>query len=387
MGPVASIRKRTSSAGETTYAVLFRVGQRQMSRTFSAAPKPHPPEKYAADFMALVDILGADKALATLAAKKDDGLTVNQLADRFFEWKAGDVTARTLADYRRDYDNWIRKPLGTRMADSIDELDVQRLVDDMRKKLEPKSVADRHMLLFSMFKFGSARTRRLVSHNPCTETQLPKRVKKPAKGVTLTEYHAIITAAAKVDPDAADLIEFMAGTGWRWSEAAALRAGNVEQYVEDGVTHTSAVMTAVFRKDAAQRQTLALDTAKSAAGFRRSRLSPRVAQMVVRRCAGLGPDELVFTNSAGRKWYQQNFLSRTWTAILDRAGLERRVTPHALRHSHVAMLDRAGVSLPEIQRRIGHESITTTIGVYGGMIDQIDDDALAAIDRMLEPPT
>jgi hypothetical protein len=147
------------------------------------------PEKHAADFAGLVDILGPEKALATLAAREDDGLTVDQLAERFFEWKAGDVTERTLADYT----NWIKRDLGWRMAESIDELDVQRLVDEMRKRLEPKSIADRHMLLFSMFKFGSARTRRLVSHNPCTETQLPKRLKKPAKGVTLTEYHAIIT--------------------------------------------------------------------------------------------------------------------------------------------------------------------------------------------------
>jgi integrase len=358
-----------------------------MAKTSDSAPRPHALENYAADYKALVDILGADRALATLAAAEDGGLTVDQLAERFFDWKAGDVTPRTLADYRRDYDNWTRPALGSRLADSVDELDVQRLVDEMRQRLEPKSVADRHMLLFSMFKFGSTKTRRLVGHNPCLETQLPKRTKKPVKGATLAEYHAIITAARAVDPDAADLIEFIAGTGWRWSEAAALRVGNVEQYEEDGVTHTSAVMTAVFRKDAAQRQIRTDDAAKSDAGFRRSRLSPRVARMVERRCVGRGPAELMFTNAAGRKWYQQNFLSRTWTAILDRAGLERRVTPHALRHSHVAMLDRAKASMPEIQRRIGHENIQTTIGTYGGMIDQIGDEALVAIDRMLEPPS
>jgi len=65
---------------------------------------------------------------------------------------------------------------------SIDESDVQRLVDHMAGRLSPKSVGDRYMLLHSMFQFGKAKSRGLVSHNPCFETALPKRVRKPPKG-------------------------------------------------------------------------------------------------------------------------------------------------------------------------------------------------------------
>jgi hypothetical protein len=43
---------------------------------------------------------------------------------------------------------------------------------------------------------------------------------------------------------------------------------------------------------------------------------------------------------------------------------------------HVAVLAAAGVPMQEIQRRIGHENISTTIGVYGGMIGDISDDSL-----------
>ncbi|MCA0329475.1 MAG: tyrosine-type recombinase/integrase [Actinobacteria bacterium] len=38
---------------------------------------------------------------------------------------------------------------------------------------------------------------------------------------------------------------------------------------------------------------------------------------------------------------------------------------HDLRHSHASWLIAAGVPLPVIQRRLGHESIQTTVDVYG----------------------
>jgi hypothetical protein len=45
---------------------------------------------------------------------------------------------------------------------------------------------------------------------------------------------------------------------------------------------------------------------------------------------------------------------------------------------HVAVLVASGAQMPEIQRRIGHESIKTTIDVYGGMIGGLSDSSLAS---------
>lgn len=376
---MASIRERPSTTGEPAWAVLYRHQTKQRSMTFES-------EKSAVNFKKLIDVLGPDRALATLEAAEKNGPTVDELAETFFEWKGRDITPRTMADYRRDYANWIRPRLGHRYANSVDERDVQQLVDAMASQLEPKSVADRHMIMHSMFKFGVAKSRRLVDHNPCLETQLPTRKKKPPKGVTLKEWQALHSAAKEVEPDAADLIMFIAATGWRWSEAAALTVGSVEEYANDA--DPSAERMYVSMRAVMRNAQVVDDAAKSGAGFRRIKLPATAADVVRRRMVGKGPGDLVFTNAAGRKWYQQNFLNRTWTRIVEASKLDRRPTPHMLRHTHVALLDRAGVSLPEMQRRLGHEDIQTTINVYGGMIDDISDTALAALDRMLSaaPP-
>lgn len=378
---MASIRERHSKASKSTvWAVLFRDGQRQRSQTFANL-------EAAERFKALVEILGPTKALAELnEGKQPDRLTVDGLFEKWIAWKAnsGDVTDRTVKDYTRDYANWLKRPLGSRAADTIDELDVQKFVDSMSTKgLDAKSIADRHMILHSMYKFGSAKSRQLVHHNPCQETQLPKRHKKPPKGLTNIEWRAVYAAAKQVSPAAADLLLFMAGTGWRWSEASALKVSGLEEYTEQGRTVRYATMQRVNRQGV-----VAEDSAKSYAGFRRAKVSPAVWSMLQRRVVGKGTDDLVFLNDRGTRWYQQNFLNRTWTDILEVSGIApypngQRKTPHAVRHSAIAMAERAGATLPQLQRRAGHEDIQTTINVYGGMIDDLGDDVLDGIDDQL----
>lgn len=365
---MASIRERATNKGETVYAVLFRHGSRQTSESFT-------DPKAAEDFRQLVELLGPDRARRILneGTQGQPRLTVADLAERFLAWKANDVTERTLGDYRRDVENWIVPWFGHRAAEDVDEADVQKWVDHMRGKLSPKSVGDRHMLLHSMYQYGRAKSRRLVDHNPCAETDLPKHVKKPPKGTTVPEFRAILAAAAERNAEARDLILFLGETGWRFSEATALDVRDVE---DDG-TDVWVTVTRVFRM-VGGRQVIVEDAAKTYAAFRRIRMFPATRDMLRRRVIGKGPGELVFTNGRGNAWNQQTFLRETWPKILADAQLgKRRPTPHWLRHMHVAVCLAAGAALQEVQRRIGHENIATTIGTYGGMVGDVSDAAIS----------
>ena len=372
---MASIRERTAKNGETTWTVLYRVGKKQSSKAFE-------DEKSAEDFKTLCDVLKDPlKALATIQASETGALTLDQLAEEFFAWKTRDVEERTIRDYRRDYANWIQPRLGHRLAETVDELDVQQLVDHMATRLDAKSVGDRHMILHSIYKYGSARSRRLVTHNPCLETQMPKRVKKPPKGMPLPAWFALRAANAETDPDALDLAEFIVATGWRWSEAAALSVEHVDCFTDDdGTDLTVATMGQVMRGGRP------VAGAKSRAGFRASKVPDPAASILRRRMVGKAPSDLVFTNAAGRKWYQQNFLNRTWPRMLAAAGLPdepgERYTPHHLRHTQPFLLNKAGATPVEMQRRMGHESLAM-LNTYNQMIDDIPNDVLVKMGRLL----
>lgn len=375
---------RTNSTG--TVSVLFRHGRKQTSKTFTT---PAAAEK----FRTLVDLLGADKALSTLAAPVA-GMTLDQLAEKFFDWKAGQIEARTVKDYRRDYANWIAPKLGGRPAESIDEADVQTLVDGWRDRLDPKSIADRHAILFGIYKFGSARSRRLVTGNPCLETQLPRRKKKAPKGFTIPEWDAMHEWGARHEPDADDLLLLIASTGWRFSEATALMGAAVDDRGDVEVTPGVWVpwlfvgVVGVHRRDEDDRVVFVEGEAKSAAGLRWINLPPEAAYMVRRRMVGKGPRDLVFTSPTGKQWRSNNFLDREFQRILDGAGIPKvkGMGPHYLRHTHVMLCDRAGVSTAKTQRRIGHEHISTTYDVYGGQIgNSLTPAELVALGELLQP--
>lgn len=363
------MRERTSKDGITTFQVMFRDGSKQRSKTFADI-------KSAEKFAGMIRYGGVKRALDELE-ERPVGVTLDQIAEAFFEFKRTRVRSdRTVVDYRRDYENWIKRDLGWREAESIDELDVQRWVDGMEGRLAAKSIGDRHAILFGIFKFASSPTRRLVASgfNPCVGTELPKKIKKPPKGLRVAEWQALHSALKVINSDAADLAEFMFASGWRWSEATALMTDEVE---DDG-KYVWVTVAQVARRTGDGSVKIVQD-AKSKAGLRRSKLDPDISAVVRRRARAAGPSALVFTSSQGSMWNYSNFRSRFWTKAVAAAGLTRRPTPHWLRHSAVGVFDAAGASLAQSQRSIGHESITTTIDVYGSMIDTMSDETLNRI--------
>lgn len=371
---MASIRENTLKTGETTWTVLYRHGGKQGSKTF-------PTLKGAEKFVGLIDATDVGRALDILAQgdRAPVGPTVAELARDWFEWKRPDVEPRTMKDYERDYDNWIDPFFGHRQAATVTEADVQTWVDrNLRPRLSPKTVADRHALLHGIYDWASAKKRGMVPRNPCDETDLPRRTKKPPKGLTLGEWATLRDAAYRVEggEDAADLILFMASTGWRIGEATALMVRGVEDETPMYVS-----MTHVNRKGLG-----VVEGAKSDAGYRRIKVSADCAAMIRRRLVGKGSADYVFTNrhSPTGLWEPSTFRNRWWAKAVKEAGLEgRKPTPHWLRHTHVMLCHAAGMTLPEIQRRIGHEDIKTTINVYGRMIDDMTDEVSDRLDLLL----
>jgi integrase len=372
----------TAKSGKVTWKVRLRDPARNKytSETF-------PTKADAERFCNIVRVLGVTEALERQSsehAKPQDGTTVDELFGGFIEWKARDVRSdRTISDYRRDYRNWVQPTFGKRPAVTITEDAVQEWVEEMRDKLSPKSIADRHSLLHGVYSWASTVRSEKVPHNPCKRTRLPKRPKRQPKGLRPAEWQALHIALRQIDPDAADLAAFLAFTGWRFSEAIALSTFDVEDY-PNGVYVS---MSRVVRRNAAGQHAIVEDEAKSEAGKRRMKLSPQMAAIMRRRVDAAPLGGLVFTTASGAQVHYSNFMIRAWNKAVKAANLGRRPTPHWLRHSHVFWLDLTGeATLPQIQKRIGHEHIETTVGVYGSMISDVSDAALAALDRLIAVP-
>jgi len=71
------------------------------------------------------------------------------------------------------------------------------------------------------------------------------------------------------------------------------------------------------------------------------------------------PDRRLFVGRGGGAM-DETTLQRTFSSARDEAKIQRRATPHTLRHSYATHLLEAGVSLRTVQEILGHASLRTT---------------------------
>jgi site-specific recombinase XerD len=380
----------TARDGTRTWRIRYRIDGHNTTETFDT-------KREAQEFAADIRDFGALEAVRRLTERDTPtsrGPSLDDVFAEFIEWNAGRVkSSRTGEEYAAQW-RAIAPAIGShRPVDTITEDDVQRWVDAMTSgkvgarivkgkltPLSPKTIANRHGLLHSVFKFAAARGQRYITTNPCAETELPKRRKGMPKGLRGGEWQALHAALTQIDPDAADLAWALYASGARFGEITALQTWSVE---DDG-RHVTLIIDHVNRRLEGGRYEIVEDT-KSDAGFRRVRLGAGASAMIRRRVLDAGPGGLVFTNRHGRIWLHSTaYLS--WNRAVELANLSRRPTIHWLRHSHVqALLDR-GEQLQQIQARVGHEHYGTTVGTYGSSQRGVSLDVLDDLDPVVDAP-
>jgi integrase len=188
------------------------------------------------------------------------------------------------------------------------------------------------------------------------------------------------------------LIEAAVGIGLRWSELTAVQVRDLE--LDAAVPRLSVKRawkrnpTGEFAVDGAGAYYLGRP--KSKKSRRRITLSPAVVAVFRRAIDGKSPPDFVLTAPRGGVLNQATWYEDRWQvalALAGRRGLTTAPRLHDLRHTHAAWLISAGVPLPVIQQRLGHESITTTVDTYGGLLVQAHEVADAAIaGRPIPPP-
>lgn len=184
----------------------------------------------------------------------------------------------------------------------------------------------------------------------------------PAELLTRDEVRGLIGACSRRAPTGrrnAALLGLLYRTGLRISEALALSVKDID---------FKAQTVRVLRGKGGRSRTVAID----AGG-----LSLVEQWLEIRKARGIDKRANLFCTLQGGA--VSGSYARAMTKRMGkRAGIERRVHPHQLRHVFACELLTEGVPLPLIQRLLGHASLATTSTYLAGLRPQRAIDAVLA---------
>lgn len=383
---MATINRRKLADGTTSYRVLWRLGGTRTGAQQSITARDSPTAKrikleaeahrHRITNSALLDLLFGQVV--------DDVPTVAEWLTRHIDGLRGVLTAGTIGEYDRTVRLHVTgSDLGATRLDKVNRDTVQRWVSNMAagvngaRKQAPKSIANHHGLLSAAL--ASAAQQGILESNPCPLVTLPRADDH-------IDEHDDVAFLSRQDVDVIvgemcelfrPLVVLLARTGLRWGEATALTVGDVDLMSSPPVVK---VTKAWKRETAAGR---VLGPPKT----RRSRRTVSLDSATVDALLPLTfrePGEWLFVTFDGRSPVPRATFRKRWLGVIAKATKEGRLAKkprvHDLRHTHASWLIAAGVPLPAIQRRLGHESITTTIDRYGHLLREVDVAVLAALD-------
>src|SRR5699024_8253036 len=82
----------------------------------------------------------------------------------------------------------------------------------------------------------------------------------------------------------------------------------------------------------------------------------------------------IFTTNDGYP-KKLNLISSRLKRLLKIAGIKKNITSHSFRHTHTSLLIEANVHIKEIQERLGHSDISTTMDIYAHITKDIKKEA------------
>lgn len=233
---------------------------------------------------------------------------------------------------------------GAESWQDVDAMRVRAYVGSMRAKgLSPRSIA-RHVVTLRRL-FGFLESEGLVKQNPLPDLLLRPGARKLPQTLSVADIRSLLNQPDSSKPLGARdqaMFELLYATGLRVSELVTLQTQQVNFQGNYLIVKGKGakVRAAPFGKYARDKLTAFIN------GVR-----PRILKGKI--------SSFIFTNRSGKALTRQGFwkLIRRYALM---AGIDKRVTPHTLRHCFATHLLEGGADLRSVQTMLGHADISTT---------------------------
>lgn len=282
--------------------------------------------------------------------------TYEQIYNLWYEEYKTTVKASTLLKTERVFKNHILPAFGNKPIQDIKPMDAQNQMNIWHKKLVRASM----VMNYAGLVFDYAIRMQLINMNPTKVIKKPVRKESVREDKDMNFYDKDelkkFMAALENNNNFRSFVYFrlLAFTGMRKGESLALKWSDI-----DLEKQTLYINKAVSRSATG----LYIQTPKTPSSIRRISIDDKTVS-ILQEYKKKSPDGLVFQSEDGgilspakpRKWYL--------TAMKNLPDDFKQISIHGFRHTHASLLFEAGASIKDVQSRLGHSDIQTTMDVY-----------------------
>lgn len=338
----------------------------------------------------------AERVLTEILQRSDAGGAVTasrqRLGDWLHEWLeqwTRDIRQRTRLDYESLIRLHVPAWLAIKPLDRLTPSEMQRWIGELGAKgLSPRRIQYAHAVLRAALM--RAEKLQKVGRNVARLVDLPRQARGTRRVLSPEEARKFL-AACEGEPLGALLGVLLTG-GLRPSEAFALRWEDFDPAT--GVVRVVRGLTWLAKHGATARSFVIADPKTESArravplpkAALRLLLAHRRMQAEMRLRAGSAWEDvgLVFTNELGRPVDLDNLRRRDFARVLKKAEIVDALRIYDLRHSAASLLLGANVHPKIVQERLGHASITQTLGTYSHLLPTAQQSAIESLERLLE---
>jgi integrase/recombinase XerC len=271
--------------------------------------------------------------------------------ERFITWLTDEkgYSRHTVVNYRRDLLEFADEAGPETDVGALDTRVIRDYVYSLKNRNKSSSVARKLSALRTFFRFLERED--VIRNNPMGSISMPKQEQHIPVFLSVDEVFALLDEPGSRDSFAARdraILELLYSTGMRVSELAACNLASL-----DFASEMVRVRGKGNRERIIPMGQQAIKTLRAYLGEREELLRNRLQQ-------GKKIDkEALFLNSRGTRLTARS-VERLIAEYGQKAGIDKAVTPHVLRHSFATHLLEMGADMRSVQELLGHVSLSTT---------------------------
>lgn len=203
--------------------------------------------------------------------------------------------------------------------------------------------------------------------------------KNPNKFLEDDEYNRLIEYTRKINLRYAMLFEWMYMTGMRVGEALALTWDKIDLSSNPPIAHVSSTLEYHQLKI---KDVYASTSPKTTASIRSVSLPNRCIEILAQIEELEGKNRgFIFTTSKHTP-ISITAINTFLRTHRERMGIDKNISTHIFRHTHISKLAEMGLPLYSIQARVGHENSQVTESIYLHITKKMKDEVYNAIQNM-----